>query len=62
MYIGVLFGAIAERLYRSRDISIVPILVGSTTPEQEAEMGEVLAPYLEDEGNLFIISSDFCHW
>lgn len=22
----------------------------------------ILAPYLEDEENLFVISSDFCHW
>lgn len=22
----------------------------------------ILAPYLENEENLFVISSDFCHW
>jgi Memo-like protein len=29
---------------------------------REAEYGRALAPYLEDPSNLFIISSDFCHW
>jgi hypothetical protein len=28
----------------------------------EAKYGQLLAPYLADPSNLFIISSDFCHW
>jgi len=28
----------------------------------EASYGAILAPYLEDPSNCFIISSDFCHW
>lgn len=28
----------------------------------EAKYGEILAPYLDDPSNLFVISSDFCHW
>jgi hypothetical protein len=28
----------------------------------EARYGQLLAPYLLDPSNLFIISSDFCHW
>ncbi|GAB0087474.1 MEMO1 [Sergentomyia squamirostris] len=42
--------------------TIVPILVGSLTPASEAIYGEILAPYLADPQNLFVISSDFCHW
>lgn len=42
--------------------TIVPILVGSLSPEAEAKYGEILAPYLADPQNLFVISSDFCHW
>ncbi|XP_059611074.1 protein MEMO1 [Phlebotomus argentipes] len=42
--------------------TIVPILVGSLTPNCEATYGEILAPYLADPQNLFVISSDFCHW
>lgn len=42
--------------------TIVPILVGSISPDVEATYGELLAPYLADPQNLFVISSDFCHW
>lgn len=42
--------------------TIVPILVGSLSPESEAMYGQLLAPYLDDPQNLFVISSDFCHW
>lgn len=31
-------------------------------PHVEAAYGRLLAPYLEDPGSLFIVSSDFCHW
>lgn len=42
--------------------TIVPIMVGSLSTESERLYGEILAPYLEDPSNLFVISSDFCHW
>ncbi|KAF7279720.1 protein MEMO1 [Rhynchophorus ferrugineus] len=42
--------------------TIVPILVGSLIPDREAYYGRILAPYLADPKNLFVISSDFCHW
>ena len=42
--------------------TIVPILVGSTNAKEEALYGSILAPYLADPQNLFIVSSDFCHW
>lgn len=41
---------------------LVPIMVGSTTAPTERAFGSLLAPYLEDPENAFIISSDFCHW
>jgi AmmeMemoRadiSam system protein B len=41
---------------------LVPILVGSTKPAKEREYGAILAPYLSDPSNVFVISSDFCHW
>lgn len=41
---------------------LVPILVGSTNPATEKEFGALLAPYVADPANIFIISSDFCHW
>ncbi len=41
---------------------IVPILVGDGSAEQEKGFGELLAPFLKDPENVFIVSSDFCHW
>jgi MEMO1 family protein len=41
---------------------LVPILVGSTSPAVERAFGTLLAPYLADPENSFVISSDFCHW
>ncbi|KAF9956560.1 hypothetical protein BGZ65_002614 [Modicella reniformis] len=43
-------------------VKIVPILVGALTESTERQYGQLLAPYLEDPENLFIVSSDFCHW
>lgn len=36
--------------------------MGSISPDVEATYGNLLAPYLADPQNLFVISSDFCHW
>ncbi|PSR88802.1 MEMO1 family [Coniella lustricola] len=42
--------------------TIVPILVGDNKGPKEKEFGELLAPYLQDSENAFVVSSDFCHW
>lgn len=42
--------------------TIVPIMVGSLSLEKERHYGHIFAKYLADPKNLFIISSDFCHW
>lgn len=44
------------------NFTVIPILVGSIQPDVEALYGSILAPYLADPQNLFVISSDFCHW
>ncbi|KAF2877138.1 MEMO1 family [Massariosphaeria phaeospora] len=41
---------------------LVPIVVGSTSPTTEQELGRLLCPYLSDPYTVFVISSDFCHW
>lgn len=41
---------------------LVPMMIGITDEAAERALGEVLAPYVADETNAFIISSDFCHW
>lgn len=43
-------------------VPIVPVLVGNLCLEKEIEYGQFFSKYLADEGNLFVISSDFCHW
>lgn len=53
---------IAKVMESNSNFTVVPILVGSLTPEKEAMYGRILAPYLADPQNLFVISSDFCHW
>jgi len=45
-----------------REFTIVPIMVGSVSKEDEQKYGRLLVPYLLQEGNAFVISSDFCHW
>ncbi|CAK5026829.1 unnamed protein product [Meloidogyne enterolobii] len=41
---------------------IVPILVGSLSTTRQQFYGRIFANYLADPTNLFVISSDFCHW
>lgn len=47
---------------RKDSYTVVPILVGALSTTKEAHYGKLLAPYLADPRNLFVISSDFCHW
>ncbi|KAK2141225.1 hypothetical protein LSH36_1137g00009 [Paralvinella palmiformis] len=47
---------------RQGHFTIVPILVGSLSVEKEQMYGSIFAKYLADPENLFVISSDFCHW
>ncbi|KIK75851.1 hypothetical protein PAXRUDRAFT_835535 [Paxillus rubicundulus Ve08.2h10] len=51
-----------RQIFKDSDITVVPILVGSINSTQEKTYGSILAPYLADPENFFVISSDFCHW
>lgn len=55
-----------QNLYPDQPVSsyppLVPIMVGSTNALTEQAIGKLLAPYIADESNAFVISSDFCHW
>ncbi|KAJ1527350.1 hypothetical protein HK096_010765, partial [Nowakowskiella sp. JEL0078] len=42
--------------------TIIPILVGSINSRKEELYGQILSPFMKDPRNLFIASSDFCHW
>lgn len=46
----------------SNQFTVVPIVVGHLSSKHESAYGCLLARYLRDSQNLFIISSDFCHW
>lgn len=50
------------KVMENHEFTIVPVLVGSLTHERESEYGRVFSKYLADPDNLFVISSDFCHW
>lgn len=41
---------------------LVPIMVGYLDAKLEKAYGELLAPFFDRPGTIFIISSDFCHW
>jgi len=41
---------------------IVPIMVGEVNEKMITQYAEVLKPYFEDPGTIFLVSSDFCHW
>lgn len=47
---------------RNAPYTIVPMMVGSIRTEKEANYGKILAKYLAQPENAFVISSDFCHW
>lgn len=44
------------------NVKVVPMMVSHNSAEVDLAVGEALKEYLEDPSNLFIISSDFCHW
>lgn len=47
---------------RTQPYTIVPMMVGHIKTEKAEVYGEILAKYLAQPENAFIISSDFCHW
>jgi len=44
------------------NVSIVPVIVGELTPTTARELAQHFLPYMRDDENFFVISSDFCHW
>ncbi|XP_013406636.1 protein MEMO1-like [Lingula anatina] len=47
---------------RQGQFTIVPVLVGSLSTDKERHYGQIFSRFLADPENLFVISSDFCHW
>eukprot|EP00742_Colponemidia_sp_Colp-10_P004552 GILJ01004858.1.p1 GENE.GILJ01004858.1~~GILJ01004858.1.p1 ORF type:complete len:314 (+),score=40.14 GILJ01004858.1:71-943(+) len=50
------------QVMNGKEFKLIPILVGAGGAKSERYYGKLLAPYLQDERNLFVVSSDFCHW
>ncbi|GIX66777.1 protein MEMO1 [Caerostris darwini] len=50
------------KVMENHSFTIVPVMVGSLTSERENVYGKIFSRYLADPSNLFVISSDFCHW
>lgn len=44
------------------EVTIVPIMTGKLTYEEECQYADILLDYYKDDSNLFVISEDFCHW
>jgi predicted class III extradiol MEMO1 family dioxygenase len=63
-------GACAAHAYKEVDPSIthkdefttIPVLVGALSESEEQEFGKLFSKYLVDPSDLFVVSSDFCHW
>lgn len=51
-----------KKVMGDKPFQLVPIMVGSVSFESAKLYGQILAPYVADPSNLFVISSDFCHW
>lgn len=51
-----------KKVMEGRRCNVVAIMVGALTEATEESCGRVLAPYLDDPANFFVVSSDFCHW
>lgn len=49
-----------RKAFEGKDVKLVPIMVGEM--ENEEEFGRIFAPYFRQSENLFVVSSDFCHW
>ncbi|KAI2628036.1 UPF0103-domain-containing protein [Hypomontagnella submonticulosa] len=63
MHLPYIYKRIAQTFASEAEYpTIVPILVGDNNGPEEKEFGKLLAPYLQDPDNAFVVSSDFCHW
>ncbi|PAV69131.1 hypothetical protein WR25_05787 isoform C [Diploscapter pachys] len=50
------------KVMHGRKPTIIPVLVGSLQGSKQQTYGKIFAHYLENPKNLFVISSDFCHF
>ncbi|KAG8625414.1 hypothetical protein KVT40_007165 [Elsinoe batatas] len=62
MHLPYIYKMLSKTFSNSSFPPLVPIMVGNTSATTERSLGHVLAPYLADPSNAFVVSSDFAHW
>lgn len=62
MQFPMLAQALLWRQIPLSEVKVVPLMVSHNSVNVDTSVGSTLAKYMKDEENLFIISSDFCHW
>ena len=53
---------VAKIMESNTNYTVIPIIVGSLNVADEIKFADILEKYFDDPENLFVISSDFCHW
>ena len=48
--------------YINGDALVVPLMIGQLDRNCRRAVAQALSPFFESDENVFIISSDFCHW
>jgi AmmeMemoRadiSam system protein B len=51
-----------KKIFGENPFKLIPLMIGNINSNQQDYYGKVLSEYIKDQKNLFIISSDFCHW
>jgi AmmeMemoRadiSam system protein B len=51
-----------KKIFGDKEIQLIPVMVGNLTKLKEIQYGDILSQYFRKDKNLFVISSDFCHW
>ena len=59
IYIRWLF---RDRMNSEKDVKVVPMTVGRIMVDNYYDYAKMLMDHFKNPRNLFIISSDFCHW
>jgi len=50
------------KVMEGHEFSLVPVMVGQLNVKALEKFGKIFSKYLDQPENLFIISTDFCHW
>ena len=62
MHLPYIYHLLSKYFHSQSLPTLIPILVGSTSAATEKAYGSLLSRYLTDPSNVFVVSSDFCHW